>query len=58
MSDIYKKSLFEQDICSKYILPAVTDAGWDLHGQIREQASFTAGRITVRGKVVLRGETR
>jgi type I restriction enzyme, R subunit len=49
------KNLSEQDICSKYILPAVTEAGWDLHAQIREQYTFTAGRIMVRGKAVARG---
>ncbi len=53
-----KKSLSEQDICSKYILPAVTNAGWDLKYQIREQVSFTAGKILVRGKTVSRGEQK
>lgn len=41
-----KKSLSERDICSKYITPAVVQAGWDLHTQIREEVSFTKGRIT------------
>lgn len=49
------KDLSEQDICSKYILPAVTASGWDLHSQIREQYTFTAGRIMVRGKSAVRG---
>ncbi len=53
-----KKSLTEQDICSKYILPAVIECGWDLKNQIREQVSFTAGKIMVRGKVVSRGERK
>lgn len=53
-----KKNLSEQDICSKYILPAVTAAGWDLKYQIREQVSFTAGKILVRGKTVSRGEQK
>lgn len=52
------KDLSEQDICSKYILPAVIKSGWDLQRQIREQYSFTAGRITVRGKTVSRGEKK
>lgn len=52
------KDLSEQDICSKYILPAVVGAGWDLQRQIREQYGFTAGRITVRGKTVTRGEQK
>ncbi|MFA6608509.1 MAG: DEAD/DEAH box helicase family protein [Candidatus Paceibacterota bacterium] len=53
-----KKSLSEQDICSKFILPAVTDAGWDLYSQIREQVTFTAGKIIVRGNVVKRGDQK
>ncbi|MFA6571746.1 MAG: DEAD/DEAH box helicase family protein [Bacteroidota bacterium] len=53
-----KKSLTEQDICSKYILPAVTASGWDLKYQIREQVSFTDGKIIVRGKTVSRGERK
>lgn len=53
-----KKVLTEQDICSKFILPAVVSAGWDLQLQIREQYSFTAGRIIVRGKTVERGERK
>ena len=53
-----KKSLSERDICSKYITPAVTAAGWDLHTQIREEVSFTKGRIIVRGKLHTRGELK
>lgn len=58
MKDNNKKSLSEQDICSKYILPAVIKAGWDLHKQIREQMTFTAGRIIVKGKFATRGEKK
>jgi len=53
-----KKKLSERDICSKYITPAVTDAGWDLQTQIREEVSFTKGRIIVRGKLHTRGEQK
>lgn len=53
-----KKSLSERDICSKYITPAVTAAGWDLLSQIREEVSFTKGRIIVRGKLHTRGEQK
>ena len=53
-----KKSLSERDICSKYITPAITNAGWDLHNQIREEVSFTKGRINVRGKLHTRGEQK
>ncbi|MDP1603970.1 MAG: DEAD/DEAH box helicase family protein [Legionella sp.] len=54
----HKKSLSERDICSKYITPAIIDAGWDLHTQIREEVSFTKGRIIVRGKLHSRGEQK
>ncbi len=55
---IDKKSLTERDICTKYITPAVIAAGWDLHSQIREEVSFTKGRIIVRGKLHTRGEQK
>src|SRR3990167_11349824 len=58
MPNFSKKELSEQDICSKYILPALTGAGWDLQRQILEQYGFTAGRIIVRGKTVFRGEKK
>src|ERR1051326_5946236 len=51
-----KKDLSERDICSKFITPAVQEAGWDLLTQIREEVSFTKGRIIVRGKLVTRGK--
>jgi type I restriction enzyme R subunit len=53
-----KKSLSERDICTKYITPAIISAGWDLHTQIREEVSFTKGRIIVRGKLHTRGEQK
>jgi type I restriction enzyme R subunit len=53
-----KKSLSERDICSKYITPAIIGAGWDLHTQIREEVSFTKGRIIMRGKLHTRGEQK
>lgn len=53
-----KKSLSERDICTKYITPAVQVAGWDLHTQIREEVTFTAGRIIVRGKLHSRGKAK
>jgi type I restriction enzyme R subunit len=55
---IDKKDLSERDICSKYITPAITSAGWDLLSQIREEVSFTKGRIIVRGKLHTRGEQK
>ena len=50
-----KKSLSERDICTKFITPNLVAAGWDLETQIREEVSFTDGRIYVRGKLHARG---
>jgi type I restriction enzyme R subunit len=50
--------LSERDICTKRITPALVRAGWDLDSQIREEVSFTAGRIIVRGKLVTRGKAK
>jgi len=53
-----KRLLSERDICSKYILPALVEAGWDLQSQIAEERTLTAGRIIVRGKLVARGKKK
>ncbi len=53
-----KKDLSERDICTKFITPAVKQAGWDVMSQIREEVSFTKGRIIVRGKLVTRGKPK
>jgi type I restriction enzyme R subunit len=53
-----KKDLSERDICTKFITPAIVQAGWDIHVQIREEISFTKGRIIVRGKLVTRGKAK
>ena len=50
-----KKSLSERDICTKFITPHLIEAGWDIHNQVREEVSFTDGRIYVRGKLHTRG---
>src|SRR5690625_3149183 len=48
------RKLSERDVCTKFITPAVLAAGWDLHKQIREEVSFTAGRIIPKGKTYSR----
>jgi len=50
-----KKRLSERDICTKYITPALKSAGWDVKNQIREEFTFTAGRIHVKGNITQRG---
>jgi type I restriction enzyme, R subunit len=53
-----KRNLTERDICTKFITPALRNAGWDEMLQIREEVSFTKGRIIVRGKLVSRGRAK
>jgi type I site-specific restriction endonuclease len=53
-----KRTLSERDICTKFITPALRKAGWDEMLQIREEVSFTKGRIIVRGKLVSRGQAK
>jgi type I restriction enzyme R subunit len=53
-----KHTLSERDICTKFITPALRKAGWDEMLQIREELSFTKGRIIVRGKLVSRGQAK
>lgn len=50
-----KKALSERDICTKFITPNIVTAGWNVDTQIREEVSFTDGRIYVRGKIHARG---
>lgn len=47
--DIDKHLLSERDICSKFITPALKQAGWQQH-QFREEVNLTDGRAMVRGR--------
>ncbi|MDD4674512.1 MAG: DEAD/DEAH box helicase family protein [Syntrophaceticus schinkii] len=53
-----KKNMTEADIRTKYITPAIESAGWDKMTQLREEYTFTAGRIIVRGKLMARGKKK
>ncbi len=53
-----KKELSERDICTQFILPALIKAGWNIERQIREEVSFTNGRIFVKGEKTVRGERK
>lgn len=53
-----KKALSERDICTKFITPAIQQSGWDIQTQVREEYSFTKGRIIVRGRMHTRGKQR
>lgn len=50
-SDMDKRQLSERDICTKFITPALEQAGWDIATQVREEFLLTKGRIIVRGKL-------
>ena len=52
-----KRQLTEQEIRSRYITPAIQAAGWKPN-QIREELTFTAGRIIVRGNLSMRSQHR
>ena len=53
-----KQSLSERDICTKFITPSLGASGWDIKSQIREEVTFTDGRIYVRGKLHTRGKQK
>lgn len=53
-----KKKLSERDICTKLITPAIVKSGWDLQKQIREEYTFTDGRVIVRGNLTSRGKRK
>ena len=53
-----KKDLSERDICTQFILPALKKSGWDIQTQIREEVSFTDGRIYVKGNKTTRGKRK
>lgn len=48
-----KKDLSERDICTKFITPAIQQAGWQQH-LFREEVKLTDGRVMVRGKLAAR----
>jgi type I restriction enzyme R subunit len=49
-----KKALSETDIITKYILPALHGAGWDLMLQIRQEVKLRDGKVVVRGQLGIR----
>ncbi len=53
-----KNEMSERDICTKYITPALKKSGWDIMRQIKEEYTFTDGKIHVKGNHVQRGKKR
>ncbi|WP_440897446.1 EcoAI/FtnUII family type I restriction enzme subunit R [Amphibacillus sp. Q70] len=58
MQSYNKKKLSERDICTKFITPAIQNSGWDIQRQVREEYTFTDGRVIVRGKLTARGKRK
>jgi len=50
-----KQDLSERDICTKFITPAIQQAGWEQQ-LFREEVKLTNGRVIVRGKIASRIE--
>lgn len=48
-----KFELSERDVCTKFITPAIVQAGWAQH-QFREEVQLTDGRVMVRGTLAAR----
>jgi type I restriction enzyme R subunit len=48
-----KRQLSERDICTKFITPAIQQAGWQQH-QFKEEVKLTDGRVRVHGTVAAR----
>ena len=49
-----KKKLSETDIITKFIIPAVKAAGWNLMTQIRQEVKLRDGKVIVRGQLGMR----
>ncbi|HLP96033.1 MAG TPA: DEAD/DEAH box helicase family protein [Saprospiraceae bacterium] len=53
-----KKELSERDIENNFITPAIINAGWDLHSQIRQNVTLTPGPVIVRGEMSARNKKK
>ncbi|MGF1765699.1 EcoAI/FtnUII family type I restriction enzme subunit R [Aliivibrio kagoshimensis] len=53
-----KTKLSETDIITKFILPAITGAGWDDMTQIRQEVKLRDGKVIVRGQVAARQKVK
>lgn len=53
-----KSSLSERDVITKFIIPSIEASEWDKQSQVREEVSFTAGRIFVKVKLTKHGQKK
>ncbi len=51
-----KIKLSETDVRTKFITPAIQNAGWDIKKQLREELYFTDGRVIVKGESIRRAK--
>ena len=49
-----KRKLTETDIITKFILPAIENAGWDSMTQLRQEVKLRDGKVIVRGQIGMR----
>ena len=49
-----KRKLSETDIITKFIMPAVKSAGWNVMTQIRQEVKLRDGKVIVRGQLGVR----
>ncbi len=54
MAELNLSNLTEADIITKYVMPAILNAGWDNTTQIRQEVKLRDGKVIVRGKVAAR----
>lgn len=52
-AEMDKDQLSERDVCTKFITPALLQAGWQQH-EFREEVQLTDGRVVVRGNLASR----
>ncbi|MEZ9767472.1 EcoAI/FtnUII family type I restriction enzme subunit R [Vibrio breoganii] len=57
-TNINKAKLTETDIITKFILPAIKDAGWDDMMQIRQEVKLRDGKVVVRGQAAARKKVK
>lgn len=58
VSSINKAKLSETDIITKFILPAIKEAGWDDMTQIRQEVKLRDGKVIVRGQAAARKKVK
>ncbi|MCJ2375567.1 DEAD/DEAH box helicase family protein [Vibrio sp. ZSDZ34] len=58
VTNINKAKLTETDIITKFILPAIKDAGWDDMTQIRQEVKLRDGKVIVRGQAAARKKVK